>query len=167
MGLKVPTQTVAPSVIKVLLSLNLKAGTVLRAADIEWRTRGTKSLPHGAFILVFWRLNVRAWSKAWDIVKHPGGVVIISYLLSFVLILALTFSSDQILTLRAEITFLLPALKFDWILTLPLTCCVLGKLNLFQSQFSPMWNEDNTLWNECKNNLCQGCSHSAWQRLRP
>lgn len=48
MGPKVPTQSVAPSFIKFLLSLYLKAGTVLGAADIEWRTRGTKSLPHGA-----------------------------------------------------------------------------------------------------------------------
>lgn len=164
-GAKVPTQTVAPSFIKCLLSLYLTA--VLGAADTEWRARGTKSLPREAFILVFWRCShVRAWSKTWDIVKHPGGVVI-TYLLFFVLILALTFSSDQILTLSTEMTFLLPVLKFDWILTLPLICFVLGKLNLFQSRFSHMWNEDHTLWNECKNNLCQGCSHRAWHRLRP
>ena len=47
----------------------------------EGRTRGTKSLPHRAFILVFYTYNLRVWNKAWDPAKHPVFTVIISPLL--------------------------------------------------------------------------------------
>lgn len=51
-GLKVPTHRRAVSFIQYLLSVCLKAGTVLGAED-RVETRGAKSLPHGAFTLVF------------------------------------------------------------------------------------------------------------------
>ena len=69
MGLKVPTHRAAASFIIYLFSISRQVQFL--GLRTEWRTSGTKSLPHRAFILVFCRYNLRAWSKAWDPARHP------------------------------------------------------------------------------------------------
>lgn len=62
MGLKVPTHRAAASFIMYLFSISRQVQFL--GLRTEGRTRGTKSLPHRAFILVFYTYNLRVWNKA-------------------------------------------------------------------------------------------------------